>query len=60
MVFIDGWRYWFRRYLGWFPLQPCILCRRWYWGGFPWPPGWQASYVEYCSKKCHNDGEGWL
>jgi hypothetical protein len=55
---ITGWRYYFRRYLGWFPLQPCITCRRWYWGGLPYK-GWEACDQECCSKECAKSVE-WL
>jgi hypothetical protein len=41
-------RYYWRRYLGWMPFQPCFGCSRWYWGGWP-GGGWQAVYQEYCS-----------
>jgi len=64
MIFVTGWRYWYRRYLGWFPVQPCIACWRWYWGGLPWPEfggggvwWWNAWMKEYCSKKCHDEAE---
>lgn len=50
-------RYLWRLYLGWFPIQPCLGCWRWYWGGFP-DRGWEASYKEYCSKQC-NDWNEW-
>ena len=53
MIFVTGWRYWWRRYLGWFPIQPCIGCGRWYWGGVP-TFDWQACYKEYCTKRCHD------
>ena len=58
MIIVTGWRYWYRRYLGWFPIQPCLICRRWYWGGLPFS-GWQASMKEFCSKKCYDDGGDW-
>ena len=51
---LTGWRYWYRRYLGWVPFQPCFMCERWYWGGFP-IRGWQACYKEFCSKDCFDD-----
>ena len=55
---LNGWKYRWVRYLGWFPLQPCRVCWRWYWGGLPFP-GWRASDVEYCSKRCwHEAGDG--
>ena len=54
---LTGWKYWWNRYLGWFPLQPCRICDRWYWGGLPMN-GWQAAYREYCSKSCYDDAGG--
>lgn len=57
---ITGWRYWYRWFLGWFPLQPCMACWRWYWGGLPFKSGgiwWQACYKEYCSRKCYEESE---
>ena len=53
---MTGWMYYWRRYLGWIPFQPCIACRRWYWGGLPFD-GWQACFKEYCSKRCHDASE---
>lgn len=53
MIFVTGWRYYWRRYLGWFPFQPCMVCGRWYWGGLPWR-GWQACYQDYCSRACRD------
>lgn len=32
---VSGWRYWYRRYCGWIPIQFCMICGRWYWGGLP-------------------------
>jgi len=32
---ITGWRYWYRRYFGWIPIQFCMVCGKWYWGGLP-------------------------
>jgi hypothetical protein len=63
---ITGWRYLWRKYLGWLPIQFCMVCGGWYWGGFPrfnftaprvqWMPWWQ----DYCSKECHDiDVEFW-
>lgn len=55
---LTGWKYWFQRYAGWFPLQPCRICWRWYWGGWPMK-GWRASMREYCSKDCYDEaGQG--
>ena len=54
-----GWKYWFIRYAGWFPLQPCRICRRWYWGGLPMK-GWQACFQEYCSRRCFDEAGGGL
>lgn len=55
MLQATGWRYWWRRYLGWMPFQTCMLCGRWFWGGFPTFDGWQACYQDYCSLKCHQE-----
>lgn len=32
---LRDWRYWYRRYLGWLPVQFCMVCGSPYWGGFP-------------------------
>ena len=32
---ITGWRYWYRLYFGWLPIQFCAVCGHWYWGGLP-------------------------
>jgi len=53
-----GFRYWWRRYLGWFPVQWCMVCGRPYWGGWPWPFRWPAAWhwmpwwKDYCSQQC--------
>lgn len=63
-----NWKYYWRRYLGWFPVQFCMVCGHWYWGGFPqwskdiyfgqkdgkphWCCIWQAWMKEYCSREC--------
>ena len=39
---LTGWHYWWNRYLGWIPVQPCRICWRWYWGGLPMT-GWRAQ-----------------
>lgn len=44
--------YLFRRYLGWFPWQPCFVCQKWYWGGLP-GGGWEACFQEFCSTACY-------
>lgn len=52
-----------RRYCDWLPLQPCFVCDRLYWGGFPYPDWaalargrlawqWKPGWMEYCSRKC--------
>lgn len=59
-------RYLWRLHLGWFPVQPCLGCDRWYWGGLPqfeFHNGrleliWKAVYMDYCSKQC-NDWNEW-
>lgn len=53
-------KYLWRRYLGWFPVQFCMVCGRWYWGGFPqlaWPLRWQwlPAWNDYCSRRCHDE-----
>lgn len=69
MIIVTGWRYWYRRYLGWIPLQPCLACNRWYWGGLPgcWEwrdrlpeARWWACYKEFCSKRCYDACGGGL
>lgn len=60
MIQITGWKYYYRRYLGWFPVQFCVVCGRPYWGGFPemeiylgrLVSKWQAWMMEYCSLEC--------
>lgn len=68
MFTAQGWKYYYQRYLGWFPIQFCMVCSKPYWGGFPtWGvrftrrnetyanrlvQTWQASWREYCSMKC--------
>jgi len=55
-----GWRYYYRRYLGWLPVQFCMVCGRPYWGGWPrWEihqgkiiNTWQAWMMDYCSTRC--------
>ncbi len=32
-----SWKLWWRTWLGWVPLQWCMVCGRPYWGGFPRP-----------------------
>lgn len=55
---LTGWKYYWVRYLGWFPLQPCRVCWRWYWGGLPMR-GWWACYREYCREECYREaGKG--
>ena len=66
------WHYWYRLLLGWLPVQFCMICGKPYWGGLPrfwyrkvsthpshrmlmWT--WQASWMDYCSKKCANEDE---
>jgi hypothetical protein len=51
MNVLTGWRYLWRRYLGWVPLQFCVVCGSPYWGGIPWR-GWQPCYMDYCSRMC--------
>jgi len=43
-------RLFWRRYLRWFPYQPCIGCPRWHFSG---------SHRGYCSRVCHDNAEHW-
>lgn len=62
---VSGWRYYWRRYLGWFPVQFCVICGRPYWGGFPYPSldqiraghfwQWIPWWSDYCSQRCAED-----
>lgn len=49
-----GWRYFWRRYVGWFPIQFCMICGHWYWGGLPCP-GWRPWMADYCSRACADE-----
>lgn len=41
---ITGWRYAWRHYLGWFPVQFCMVCGKPYWGGLPrWTRTWVSD-----------------
>jgi hypothetical protein len=51
---ITGWHYYWRRYLGWFPVQFCMMCGKWYWGGLPWG-GWRAYMKDFCSRDCADE-----
>lgn len=72
MIMVTGWRYYYRRWLGWVPLQFCIACGKPYWGGFP-AFGWDRMVVwgrrrlgvqwmpwwrEYCSRECSRQEYG--
>ena len=58
-------RYLWRLHLGWMPVQPCMMCDRWFWAGLPrwwwmgedgkWGMTWQGAYVDACSRKCADD-----
>lgn len=62
-----GWKFYWRRYLGWFPIQFCMVCGKPYWGGFPqfrfekwkivciWMPWW----MDFCSTECCDDNFKW-
>lgn len=62
---VSGWRYYWRRYLGWLPVQFCVICGRPYWGGFPYPSldqiraghfwQWLPWWSDYCSQRCAED-----
>lgn len=47
----SGWRHLWRRWLGWFPVQWCMVCHAGYWGGLP-RRGWRAWVADYCSSIC--------
>jgi hypothetical protein len=49
-----GWRYYWRRYLGWFPVQFCMVCGRAYWGGLP-RLHWRPWMMDSCSNKCADE-----
>lgn len=54
---MTGWRYYYRRYLGFLPVQFCMVCGRAYWAGWPsfeWEHGcWFMPWmVDYCSREC--------
>lgn len=59
---MNRWRYLYRRYLGWLPVQFCMVCGRAYWGGFPcfeWDRRtkrpictWAAWMMDYCTSEC--------
>ena len=53
---MSKFKYIWRLHFGWFPIQPCTACWKWYYGGLPFD-GWEAAYQEYCSTKCHHDAE---
>lgn len=55
-IMVRGWRYHWRRYLGWFPIQFCLACNRPYYGGLP-RQGWQPWYQEYCRRECYEAAE---
>lgn len=56
---ITGWRYYWRRYLGWFPIQFCAICGKPYWGGLP-SVDWMPSWMDYCSRDCADEDLGRL
>lgn len=43
-------QFWHRR-MSWFPIQFCMICGSWYFGGLP-SKGWLPGYQEYCSRRC--------
>lgn len=58
------WHYYYRRYLGFIPIQFCMICGKPYWGGLPlfgfasetsWKLTWlwQASWQDCCSRQCN-------
>ena len=62
VAFVIGhWRYYWRRYLAWFPVQFCFVCGKGFWGGMPsawgwrvWPICWKwlPGWNDYCSHEC--------
>ncbi len=50
MFTVSGWRYHYRRYLGFMPVQWCMVCGRAYWGGFP--RFWLVSRLIYIGDDC--------
>lgn len=44
---LTGWRYYWRRYLGILPAQPCYICGALFWVGLG-----HGGWVDYCSRKC--------
>lgn len=62
---VTGWRYYYRRYFGWLPVQFCMVCGGWYWGGFPCPAAprhwrnhfwqWMPAWRDYCSRECADE-----
>ena len=48
------WRHW----LGWLPVQSCLMCGKWFWAGLPWfgirdlQWQWWPAWSDYCSKGC--------
>jgi hypothetical protein len=64
---ISRWHYLYRRYLGWLPVQFCMICERAYWAGFPdcwnwqtWRFDWMPWMQDYCCKKCADEDCGLL
>lgn len=55
---LNIWHYRWRRYMGWFPIQFCMICGERYWAGFPqwdfrhWCWQWLPWWGDYCSKEC--------
>jgi uncharacterized membrane protein len=60
---ISGWRYYYRFWLGWLPIQFCMVCGKPYWGGWPvfrieglkFYVVWLAWYADYCSQECADE-----
>lgn len=65
----ERFKYFWRRYLGWMPIQFCMVCGKPYWGGLPrwgWVDDffgfesrsfrmtWAAWMQDYCSQECHD------
>lgn len=65
---IERYKYFHRRWLGWFPIQFCMVCGKPYWGGLLrwWWIGGRirltslAWWQDYCSSECCEEEMGRL
>ena len=52
------YNFFWRGWLGWLPVQSCLICGKWFWAGVPWFNfrdlhwQWWPSWSDYCSKSC--------